>query len=418
MITQIEVKNFRALRQVNVSLKPLQVLVGPNASGKSTFFDVIALVRDLLWADLVSAISGNARVGIAARAVDPRELTWNKQGGPLEIALTLRIPETLSASSAYRSARYEIALELENQPRISAEYLWLIEANSQTERTVVRDQFPEDLQASEIIHRGATPSTWRNVMAKEANGSSVFRSERSKSSNRFKLGPQRSTLANLLEDTDRFPVATWLKRYLMEGTQILALDPLKMRLPARASVPREFMADGSNLPWVAWDLEEHAPQRMADWTEHLRASIPDLQAITTRERPEDRSRYLEVTYTTGLVAPSWLLSDGTLRLMALTLLAYARACAPILLIEEPENGIHPQALETVWQSLSSIYDGQVFCATHSPIILSLIEDEQLLCFARTPGGAVDIVNGTQHPALKSWRAEVQLGDLLAMGILG
>ena len=63
--------------------------------------------------------------------------------------------------------------------------------------------------------------------------------------------------------------------------------------------------------------------------------------------------------------PSWILSDGTLRLLAVTLLAYSRGAARSLLIEEPENGIHPRAIDTVLQSLRHVYDGQVFVATHS-----------------------------------------------------
>jgi len=48
-----------------------------------------------------------------------------------------------------------------------------------------------------------------------------------------------------------------------------------------------------------------------------------------------------VEFENGLSAPSWVVSDGTLRLLALTLLAYAPDVHGIYLIEEPENGIHP-----------------------------------------------------------------------------
>jgi predicted ATPase len=73
-----------------------------------------------------------------------------------------------------------------------------------------------------------------------------------------------------------------------------------------------------------------------------------LQTIETIERPEDRHRYLQVIYENGLTVPSWMVSDGTLRLLALTLLAYGGESGRIYLIEEPENGIHPQAAETVF----------------------------------------------------------------------
>jgi len=140
--------------------------------------------------------------------------------------------------------------------------------------------------------------------------------------------------------------------------------------------------------------------------------------VHTVERPEDRSRYLVLDYATGLQAPSWLVSDGTLRMLALTILAYLPDMEGTYLIEEPENGIHPSAVETVFQSLSSVYRAQILLATHSPVILSLAKPDQVLCFNRTAQGATDIVLGSEHPRLRTWRGETDLGTLFASGVLG
>ena len=120
----------------------------------------------------------------------------------------------------------------------------------------------------------------------------------------------------------------------------------------------------------------------------------------------------------NLEVPSWMVSDGTLRLLSLTLPAYLTDLKGIYLIEEPENGIHPRAVETVFQSLSSVYDAQILLATHSPVILGIAEANQVLCFAKTPEGATDIVSGDKHPALKDWKGETNLGVLFASGVLG
>jgi predicted ATP-dependent endonuclease of OLD family len=105
-------------------------------------------------------------------------------------------------------------------------------------------------------------------------------------------------------------------------------------------------------------------------------------------------------------------------MLALTLLAYLPDLTGIFLIEEPENGIHPRAVETVLQSLSSVYDAQVLLATHSPVVLSIAKPEQILCFAKTSEGATDIVRGSEHPRLKEWKGETDLGTLFASGVLG
>jgi hypothetical protein len=57
-------------------------------------------------------------------------------------------------------------------------------------------------------------------------------------------------------------------------------------------------------------------------------------------------------------------------------------------------------------------------ATHSPVILSQVEPEDVLCFAKSPDGQTDIVRGDQHPALREWRHGSDLGMLLAGGVLG
>lgn len=57
-------------------------------------------------------------------------------------------------------------------------------------------------------------------------------------------------------------------------------------------------------------------------------------------------------------------------------------------------------------------------ATHSPIIVRMAQPSDLLRFARTADGMVDIVNGSAHPSLKSWQHEVELSELYAGGVLG
>jgi predicted ATPase len=105
-------------------------------------------------------------------------------------------------------------------------------------------------------------------------------------------------------------------------------------------------------------------------------------------------------------------------LLALTLPAYLPDFTGVYLIEEPENGIHPRAVEAMFQSLSSVYSAQILMATHSPVILSMVDPGQVLCFAKDQEGASDIVLGNKHPVLKDWQGETNLGVLFAGGVLG
>ncbi len=413
MIHRLEVAGFRALRHVSVDLSGFHLLVGANATGKSTFFEAIHLLRDVLRSGLDHAIFGAVSEGIPQRAEDPIDLTWMGRGDPIEVAVTAIIPKELRRDDNYGYCRYEISLSVTPHLEIRNETFWLC----QKPRSVVAQ--PEFFFNSIVTGPGKkSPSGWRKVVNKiSESGNDYFRSETTAWNNQFRLGPAKSALANLPEDEEKFPVAIWFKQFLMEGVYRLALNAEAMRLPSPPGTPKGFLPDGSNLPWVVWDLEKNDPERLKQWIRHLRTALPELDTVLTREREENRARYVVLKYATGLAAPSWVLSDGTLRMLALTLLAYLREPPTVVLVEEPENGVHPRAIETVMQSLGSIYDSQVFCATHSPVALSLATKEQILCFSKDESGAVAVLHGGQHPRLRDWHGQMALGDLFAAGIL-
>ena len=105
-------------------------------------------------------------------------------------------------------------------------------------------------------------------------------------------------------------------------------------------------------------------------------------------------------------------------MLALTLLAYLPDFRGVYLIEEPENGIHPLAMETVYQALRSVYGAQILLATHSPVVLACADLQDILCLKKDGTGATDIVRGSEHPALRDWQGETSVSTLFASGVLG
>lgn len=421
MIAQIEALHYRSLRYVQQSVNPFQVLIGPNASGKSTFLDVIAFLADLL------RDKDGAAGAVTARAPDLRDLTWLRQGELFELAVEAAVPEKLRGQKNGLSGRlrYEIRVgqaSANHEVGLLAETLWLRPEPAEAESASPRSLFPLPEQPPAAIVRSLgqrTPAGWRRVVNKAPeSGNDYFRSETSDWNNLFRLGPRRSALANLPEDEKKFPAAIWFRRLLLDGVQRIALNSEMLRLPSRPGMTRRFLPDGSNLAWVVSEMEEKHSHLVQEWVAHVRTALPDLAGIRTVEREEDRHRYLLLKYSNGLEIPSWLVSDGTLRMLALTIVAYLPDLTGIYLVEEPENGIHPRAVETVWQSLCSVYGAQLLLATHSPVILSLAEPHDVLCFGRDESGATDIVRGTEHPRLKSWQHQTDLGTLFAAGVLG
>ncbi len=422
MIRRMEARRYRCLRRVSACLAPFNILIGPNASGKSTWLDILGFLQDALEQDVEYAVRRRART--------LQELVWRQEDPAtgFELAVELDIPERLRATEsngqAFAGLRYELGVGVDPEAGIvvQGETLWLLQeevlVRSESHSPSPQMQFPRDLPDETILHRGPAPKGHRVVARKIGPGRDYYRSERTGWNVQFRLAPQRLALSGVPEDEDRFPVALWLRRFLASGIQILQLNSVAMRQPAPADAPVTFRPDGSNLPLVVAHLRQVRPQRFTWWLDHIRTVFPDIRDIQVVERPEDRSRYLVVVYEHGLRVPSWLLSDGTLRLLALTLLAYLPPQEEIYLIEEPENGIHPRAVEAVFQSLRSVYKGQVLLATHSPLFMALAEPEDLLIFAKTKSGATDVVRGPEHPELARWRSEQPLDTLFASGVLG
>ncbi len=417
MFSRIQTRHFRSLKAVDRSLAPFQALVGPNASGKTTFLDVIAFLGELM------CNRGDVLRTVRDRSSVFESLLWKGEGQSFQLAVEAMIPESITRKMGrpylgLPLLRYELEVGMvDNEIGLDREILWICPQPIRGQLNE-RNGFPrsDELSAGELF-ANMTTNDGSPLILKSGKLALFNMHNGATNDQSFMVGRGKSALASQPDDETFYPATTWFKSMLENGVQHLVLDSLTLRKPSAPGMGRGFKPDGSNLPWVVAELRKDA-ERFQKWLEHVRTALEDIIDITVIERPEDRHAYLVIHYANGAKVPSWLASDGTLRMLALTIPAYLTDLEGVFLIEEPENGVHPKALETVLQSLMSIRNCQVLMATHSPVALNMLEARDILCFAKDSEGATDIVSGLEHPALQEWKlGEPSLGVLFASGVL-
>lgn len=388
MITRLEAHFYRCLKSVSQETCQLEILVGPNGSGKSAFLDIAAFLSTLTAENLDAAIS--------ERTTNYYDLVWGRENGVLNLSIQAAIPQGKQAQVGgitYDTIAYDVSVRIDTTTDhigLDKEMAFLLSSNS-------KDTGPIQLfgRIGGMVHFAA-----RNLS----------------DTHHIAVPLLYSALANLPMPEEECKAGFWLKDFLSNGVRVVRLDGNALRAPSPPQQKRQREMTGASLPRMVAQLSDR-PEDFAAWIEHVRTVVPDLETVKSKPLPAERQRYLQLRFQNGIEVPSWCVSEGTLRLLALTILPYLREPDTVYLIEEPENGIHPTAVEAVYQSLSSMYSGQVMAASHSPIFVGLAKPEELLCFSRAAEGTT-VTRGSEHPVLKDWKRDVNISDLFAAGVLG
>ncbi len=379
MLTRVEAQNYRCLADISLDLENFQILIGPNGSGKSTFLDALLFLSDLL--------SDGLEIAVRVRTRNFHDLVRGRRANRFRLVVEAQFPD------GDEKVRYDVAVGVD----VNNEQLVI-----ENENLVVS---PGD----------GAPDRAVKILDRTSNQSLFTKHDRSEQS-RLEVSAGFSALStgNL---TKTSPAAEWFKQLIRDQVRLVSLDSNDLYAPAPPALKKTSRMTGSYLASAVFRLATESERAFSLWLDHVRTVLPDIEDVSTTPREEDRHRYVVIRYRGGVDIPSWIVSEGTLRLLALTILPYLPDAPRVLLIEEPENAIHPAALEAVYQSLSSVYGGQVLIATHSPLLLGLAEPRHLLCFSKGPAGPV-VIRGDHHPVLSDWQHDVDLGTLVASGVLG
>ena len=231
-------------------------------------------------------------------------------------------------------------------------------------------------------------------------------------------GPGRSMLPYAL-DEDLVRAADEVLAW-----QFLTLSPERMGLPVpqqRTKGAVRLASDGSNVADFLLDLRRQDANAFNGIVETMAFVLPyakDIQPTLTSSEIE-RKAWLQLSEDTFKV-PGWLLSTGTLRMLALLALLRHPSPPPLIVVEEIENGLDPRSIHLIVEEIrSAVLAGvtQVVVTTHSPYLLDLLTLEHLVVVERDGEGHPRFIRPADHKNLQAWAQEFAPGKLYTMGNL-
>jgi predicted ATPase len=376
-----------------ITLTPLNVIIGPNGSGKSNLIEAIELLHST-----PTAFAAAIRDGGGAA-----EWLWKGDSG-----------------SSKKGATIEAIVQGANgkpQGRAIRELRYRLEFRAVGARTEVADEAIEEIQPKAgqkdvffyYRFQGGRPA----INVKQPKGKWTERRLERQS-----LTPDESVLSQR-KDPDLYPELTWL------GQQFAGIQTFRewsfgrygaLRQPQPADLPTDvLLPDSRNLALVLNNLEHS--DAGSELNRALSTFLPRFKRISTRVEGNTVQFNL---HEDGLRAPvpATRLSDGTIRFIALVALLLSPTPPPLICIEEPELGLHPDALKLLADlMLAASTRTQVIVTTHSDALVSAFTEEAdsvLVC--EHLGGTV--FQRLESAKLRFWMDKYRLGEIWRIGELG
>lgn len=168
--------------------------------------------------------------------------------------------------------------------------------------------------------------------------------------------------------------------------QLLRLDPDALRIPCsliQDGQPLRFQDEhGRGLPAIYDAIVTRDVQAFVELNAEIQQLFPDVKSITLLN-PGNNQKAIGVKLHNGTLVPAELMSEGLLYYLAFAALRHTDPPA-ILLIEEPENGLHPARIAEVMRVLRKLSESmQIILATHSPLVVNELQPDEVTVVTRS-----------------------------------
>jgi predicted ATPase len=363
LIEKIRLRNILSFGNngEELELQPLNIIVGQNASGKSNLVDVIKLLRSLP--------QDKGFMNFVSRSGGINEWVWKGK------------------DEGNKFSKIEICIDDQTDP-------FRYEIN-----------FEEQLQRANIAKEVISNQTSNKLYSTKNSSSESFLSK---------------GLTKFIE-TGAYFAYVKAKSYFLQFvfyTDLQTTRTSEIRKPQIPDAPNDFLEeDGSNLALVLNDLE-HRNDTKDKIVENLKKFNPRIKDYSVRILGGTVQLFIREE---GLEKPisAMRLSDGTLRYLCLLAILCHPEPPPLICIEEPETGLHPDILPTIAElMIEASRKTQLIVTTHSDILVSAfseIPEAVLICEKDEDGTHFKRL---EKEKLKEWLDDYSLGELWLKGEIG
>ncbi|MGA7340741.1 MAG: AAA family ATPase [Terracidiphilus sp.] len=393
-----------------IPLTPLNVLIGPNGSGKSNLIEGIELLH-ATPTGFASAIREGGGV---------REWLWkgDDANGIGTIEAHVEIYGVAQRSPVYGGM----------EPIESSALRYRVSFAASGQRVEITDEIIDDASATyESLSDGASFFYYRY-----RNGDAIVSPVKAAGKlyqPQLKVREQRRLDAKGLEfdesvlsqlmDASAYPELTELGREF-ERIQVFREwrfgRDVEVRRPQPADLPADALShDARNLGLILNRLEHSGA--WSEFNGYLKRFLPRFDRFSTRIEGGTVQFYL---HENGLKmpVPATRLSDGTIRFMAILAQLLSPTAPPLICMEEPELGLHPDAIALLAGLLQEASARtQLIVTTHSDTLVSAlteVADSVLVCEYR----AGTVLKRVESEKLRFWLDKYRLGEIWRIGEIG
>ncbi len=304
MITRLEVDGFKSLRNFSVDLEPFTVFIGPNSAGKSNVMEALGLLSRLTRMPVIEAFKGGR-----GKVIDQFTRTGSGHVNAMQFAAEFISYEPFPRPEHFQSRyRYELTIELQETSR----GLQRLQVRQERFLAMHQDADAWIEKHPEFMH-----------CAGYADAGREFLETRNRQENR-----------------------TAFRNPVLLNFGLLHIDAINLGRPSEPTDAGELAADASNLPTALAALSDSALGAIRAELVYLVPGIASFDIVSGKDELS-----IEFELSGGERIPARLVSDGTLRILALLTAMHIEPRPSILGIEEPENGVFPGRLRALLEKL-------------------------------------------------------------------